>query len=753
MLNSFVYIREGLQMERIVRFFEKIGFWGYVFVFTIAAIILSEILIVAQSYLLTGDFFDKNLLIVGFFTPAIDAFIVFYLSALLMRHLINAKNELNAIFDTSTDGIAILDLKSKFLKCNNAYAKMLGYSEEELLKLSCVSLTKESDIQNAIAILHEVIEKGVVEHFEKSCVKKDGSTITIKMSGVLMSDKKSILVTTQDITKDVLLREELKEEKKRAECSSHSLNEAQKIAHIGSWEFDVEQNYLRWSDEVYNIFGVNPQSFEATYEAFLSYIHPEDVEKVKSIYAHSLKTKSDYEIYHRVLRSDGGIRYVHEMGQNKLGHDGKIVKTIGIIHDVTSTQQLLDSIREQQHKYQSIMELSSDGIHLLDEDGNLYEFSDSFAQMLGYSKEEASLLNVRDWDTSIPNKSIKPMIQNLMKHQNSFETVHKRKDGSTFIAQINAKGIFINGKHYLYNSSRDVTGLRNQEKALNEKLQKIIDTQNNIVILTDGAKLKFANKTMLDFFGYKSLEEFSNHHKCVCDKFVEQENFFHIGKIQATEDNWIESLLNLSGRQRVVSMIKNDSEAHAFSVMINKYDTNDYIINFNDISDAMIEKLELVKQANIDELTNLYNRSYFGKNINQILKTNKKNEELSAIIFFDIDHFKNVNDTYGHDMGDYVLYNLAQLVKKHVRKKDVVIRWGGEEFIIICAIENPETLKRVANHLRKSVEEYKFSGVNSLTCSFGCAIHDESKTIEETIKKADEKLYDAKTNGRNRVEC
>ncbi|MFT7005085.1 MAG: diguanylate cyclase (GGDEF)-like protein, partial [Sulfurimonas sp.] len=125
----------------------------------------------------------------------------------------------------------------------------------------------------------------------------------------------------------------------------------------------------------------------------------------------------------------------------------------------------------------------------------------------------------------------------------------------------------------------------------------------------------------------------------------------------------------------------------------------------------------------------------------------------TAVIFFDIDHFKKVNDTYGHDVGDSVLHNVALLLKKHTRDDDKIIRWGGEEFIIIAGIDKNEYLFQIAEKLRSIIQENRFDDVSSITCSFGCQIHDDELEILETVKKADRKLYIAKAAGRNRVEC
>lgn len=298
----------------------------------------------------------------------------------------------------------------------------------------------------------------------------------------------------------------------------------------------------------------------------------------------------------------------------------------------------------------------------------------------------------------------------------------------------------------------DITEQKNKDQEIHNKLQKFINTQNSIVILTNGKTLNFVNRTFLEFFGYNDLEHFKQHYTCICDRFVKQDSFFHLDKVKEDEEHWIESLLNLSGRQRVVSMLSQSLTPHAFSVSINSYEDNEYIVTFTDISDTMVEKLELTKEATVDPLTGVYNRVYFTKHINKILEEHQGNGMKSGVIFLDIDHFKKVNDTYGHDVGDYVLSTLAALVKKYTRDNDKLIRWGGEEFIIICEIDKNNSLKEMAEHLRVVIESYKFKDIDSLTCSFGCSVHNSDDEILNTVKKADEKLYTAKNSGRNRVE-
>ncbi len=290
-----------------------------------------------------------------------------------------------------------------------------------------------------------------------------------------------------------------------------------------------------------------------------------------------------------------------------------------------------------------------------------------------------------------------------------------------------------------------------QQKEMVSKLQQLINSQDSIIILTNGIKIDFANNKFFEFFGYKKLSSFLMEHNCIGEKFMHQDGFFSLSDKGIKDNHWIARMKKLPGRQRIVSMRNKNSELHAFTVSINRYDKKSHVINFTDISDTMLEKLDLEDQITHDELTNAYNRVYYNSNISRLININKQKNEKTGIIFFDIDHFKKVNDTYGHYIGDTTLKNLVFLLMQHIRISDKLIRWGGEEFVIISSANTLNDVFQQAEYLRKKIEQHSFVSVKKLTCSFGVAISQEGIDIKETIKAADKKLYDAKAGGRNKV--
>jgi len=165
----------------------------------------------------------------------------------------------------------------------------------------------------------------------------------------------------------------------------------------------------------------------------------------------------------------------------------------------------------------------------------------------------------------------------------------------------------------------------------------------------------------------------------------------------------------------------------------------------------MNEKLKLI--ASTDKLTRLFNRNKFYEIAPLEIERATRYKRPLSLIIFDIDFFKKINDKYGHNIGDYVLKELAKIVKNSVRKNDSIFRWGGEEFIILVPETNIVGAQNLAEKLRKAVENYEFDTVNFVTISLGVAQYNEDidKDIDSLISRADEALYKSKEAGRNMV--
>ncbi len=157
------------------------------------------------------------------------------------------------------------------------------------------------------------------------------------------------------------------------------------------------------------------------------------------------------------------------------------------------------------------------------------------------------------------------------------------------------------------------------------------------------------------------------------------------------------------------------------------------------------------EMATHDALTKIYNRYGLQEVLEQKVGEFKRYKRDLSVIFFDIDHFKQVNDTYGHSAGDEVLKKLSNLIAQNIRTSDIFARWGGEEFILVLPETSLFDAVILAEKLRKKIEEYDFEKPPHLTCSFGVTDMNEHEDEKEMLRRVDEFLYRAKELGRNRI--
>ena len=158
--------------------------------------------------------------------------------------------------------------------------------------------------------------------------------------------------------------------------------------------------------------------------------------------------------------------------------------------------------------------------------------------------------------------------------------------------------------------------------------------------------------------------------------------------------------------------------------------------------------LNIRSQAHIDELTQTYNRRGCQNRIKKYIKNGK-----NSMILFDIDDFKTINDKYGHQAGDIVLQKMSNIVRKYIRKEDILCRFGGEEFLVFLPGTSFDDTVFIAEKLRNAIENSHFGEAERVTASFGISSQKRRESFETLFASADKKLYEAKIAGKNRVVC
>lgn len=372
------------------------------------------------------------------------------------------------------------------------------------------------------------------------------------------------------------------------------------------------------------------------------------------------------------------------------------------------------------------------------------KISDELEFVVGVKKNDEILL-------SILQKSINNIDSLQMKElMNKWAfTIYEKTVDYTLVWQIIVPFIliFIFGM-FFYTKLKLLNGkLSDQKKFINT----ILDIQPNMIFIVNKTESVFANKFLLDFFDCKNLKEFQQRYLCLAQTFIQEELFFHLGKI---DDNstWIENILKLKSEKRIVSiLLPTTNTTKAFNVSIVELEDEQYLISLTDISDTILKQIQLEDKSTHDKLTGAFNREYFESHKNLIINEYTKENHLLIFSILDIDFFKKVNDTYGHDIGDKVLKQFVQIIQNSSRNDDLVIRWGGEEFILLLKINSIDNAKKVLENIRKTIAQTSFEKVEHITCSIGATVYKENETIEDSFKRADKALYEAKNSGRNKV--
>ena len=285
------------------------------------------------------------------------------------------------------------------------------------------------------------------------------------------------------------------------------------------------------------------------------------------------------------------------------------------------------------------------------------------------------------------------------------------------------------------------------------KIKSILDAQDNIIIVTNKEKITNVNKKFLDFFGVDNFDEFIATKKNIFDFFEEEFGFITKEQINKQE-SWIKYIKELHEIDRIVKIKGISEEEKIFAINVDYYDNKDdyYVFSLTDIT-KLKEKSNLLEyQASHDKLTGLFNRNRFDEIYTKEIKRARRYNNDLSIIIFDVDDFKMVNDNYGHQTGDEVLKEMAQIVLTHVREQDISVRWGGEEFLILLPQTNLAGAVAVANKIKTAINEHIFTN-NSLTItgSFGVAQLLDEDNENDFISRTDKLLYEAKKTGKNKV--
>lgn len=290
--------------------------------------------------------------------------------------LLGGEQHFEALIHTSPVGMFMINLRGEVTFVNRRWCEITGLHPQDAGWWMAV-LHPDDRVREEAERRRAISERRGFRFEYRIAGKGGGETWVLGQAEPLLGPSGALQGYVGSIT-DVT---DVRQAQESARRNAARLIEAQRIAKVGSWEFDVAQNVLIWSDEVFRIFEVDPSKFGASYEAFLAMVHPDDREMVDTAYQRSLETKVPYAVVHRLLMSGGRVKYVHEECETLFDASGNPIRSVGTVHDITS------QIRAERNLRRTLEGIFA-FVGLFDLAGTLIEVNRAPLTQLGVEKED-----------------------------------------------------------------------------------------------------------------------------------------------------------------------------------------------------------------------------------------------------------------------------------------------------------------------------------------------------------------------------
>lgn len=429
------------------------------------------------------------------------------------------------LLDFSTDWIWEVDVNANFRYVSPKCHELLGYEPEELVGMLASEILFPDERQKVA----ETIGPMFMAHqpyrgVETAYKHKDGHAVWTEISAVPLFDQHGEWCGYRGISIDIAERQQMEAALRQREAS---LNEAQRLAHLGDWEWNIATGFLTWSDEVYRIFGYQPQSLAPTFDAFAQAIHPDDRIAVQAAIQQAMSNDTSYAIQYRVVHPDGEHRTVFAEGEQTRAADGTPVRMFGIVQDITERVRAEEAIRQlnveleervetrtrelrqNQQLLQTVMDALPIAIFWKDDDLVFRGCNQAFASVTGFSSpadfigktdydmswkpEEADFFRMVDrrvMETGVPELNIEETVKTAQGEQRWLLTSKlplRDPDG----AVVGIIGAF-----------EDITERKKTEENLRMFMAMAESSSNGIGIASPEGIITYANPAFRNLFGY-----------------------------------------------------------------------------------------------------------------------------------------------------------------------------------------------------------------------------------------------------------
>jgi PAS domain S-box-containing protein len=371
-------------------------------------------------------------------------------------------------FDAIDDLILLMSPSHEIIEANKAALTILNKKREEVIGEKCYCLVHNSNspITNCPCDASFKEKKVIVSEYTEN-------NRIYELAAWPIFDENNEVKALTHIVKDITVR---KQNEVRLRDSESSLRDAQEIANMGSWEWDLVTQKTHWSDNYFAIHGVKPSEVEPSFEFFRKRIHPDDVHFLDEMHAKIMKDKIPAIIELRIIQPNGTLKWI----QNNVVpiiKDDKIVKLKGVIIDITERKQMISELQKSEEKFRTVFSKSQDAIFIHHIDGNFIEVNQLACESLEYTREELLNMGPKDIDDPENAKKVKERTVEISKEKaHYFETTQVSKSGKFINVEVNSVLIDYLGKPAILSITRDIS----ERKKLTEELNRNMDIQKVI---------------------------------------------------------------------------------------------------------------------------------------------------------------------------------------------------------------------------------------------------------------------------------
>ncbi len=413
-------------------------------------------------------------------------------------------------FDTSPDSIAINRAKDgMFVSVNMGFERISGYSREDILGKTSLEFNVWKNPEDRQKVVETVLAQGRLENYEAVFQTRHGEIRGLMSAALIELDgEPHILNIVHNIT-------ERKQAEEALQKSLHSLEEAERISHLGHYEIDMQIGQAVWSEEVFRIFGIDPAQGEPSLREFYKFVHTEDAAAVKEIFTRSITRGTPFDLTYRILRSDGQIRFLHSRAEVATNEQGQVIKLFGTVQDITDQRQAEKELQSAREFLQGVQDSLSAHIAILDQEGNIVQVNlawRSFGYYNGlahtnhcigenYLKVCDSAQGLDSEDAFLAAKLIRKVLSGEETGAWFEYSCHSPKDMRWFVARITS---FENGgRKWVVVSHEDITTRRKAEEGLIQRIAELELLHENSLALAQSLNPQEIAHKVIELLGEK----------------------------------------------------------------------------------------------------------------------------------------------------------------------------------------------------------------------------------------------------------